>query len=320
MSDFGFAMFPRLQFIFTYSHSAFVIICPILTSPSSTTYYLSYFHAPLSSLALSMWIQSAIKHILTQGDSLLIAVLTTTHDQGIYALAANYGSLIARMLFQPIEEASRNLFAKLLSKQKGKSRVETENLTSAANILGVIMKLYMLLSVFAAALGPPFAPIALKLVAGSRWAEGDAGAVLASYCYYIPLLAINGVTEAFVQSVATERELAKQSAWMFAFSFAFAGIGWTFLSVLGWGARGLVAANAVNMVLRILWSAWFISGYFKRNKGAGWGAGRMMPSGILVAAAVGAGAAARGVVEGGSGLVREIGMGGVLGVGLVAVW
>lgn len=60
-----------------------------------------------------MTIQSSIKYVLTQGDSLLIATLASLQDQGAYALSSNYGGLIARMLFQPIEEASRNLFAKL---------------------------------------------------------------------------------------------------------------------------------------------------------------------------------------------------------------
>lgn len=289
-----------------------------------------------------MWLQSFVKHLLTHLDSLLIAILTSPHDQGIYALAANYGSLLARMLFQPIEEASRNLFAKLLSTTAAATpssnpvtkaaRVEPENVKSAANILTIILKLYAIFSLFLLALAPPFAPLLLSILLGNRWGGSEAGAVLSAYCYYIPLLAINGVTEAFVQSVATERELAKQSAWMGLFSGIFAGTGWVFLGLLGWGAKGLVVANSVGMVLRVLWSGVFIGGYFARNspgkskmgeKGGKaenkvWSARKALPSPILVAAAVGVGAAARGVVGSGLGLVKEIGMGGVLGVGLVA--
>lgn len=288
-----------------------------------------------------MWLQSFVKHLLTHLDSLLIAILTSSHDQGIYALAANYGSLLARMLFQPIEEASRNLFAKLLSATSTSTtaaaatpssnpvtktaRVEPENVKSAANILTIILKLYAIFSLFLLALAPPFAPLLLSILLGNRWGGSEAGAVLSAYCYYIPLLAINGVTEAFVQSVATERELAKQSAWMGLFSGIFAGTGWVFLGFLGWGAKGLVVANSVGMVLRVLWSRVFIEGYFARNnpkeskmgENKVWSARKAVPSPILVAAAVGVGAAARGVVGSGLGLVKEIGMGGVLGVGLV---
>lgn len=319
----------------TYHESPHMLTLPpppwVLTS--SGTYKYTLFHTPLSTLTASMWLQSFLKHFLTHLDSLLIAILTSPHDQGIYALAANYGSLLARMLFQPIEEASRNLFAKLLSTTTPAAassadpapKVEPENVKSAVNILTTILKLYTLLSLILLALAPPFAPLLLSLLLGSRWGGGgEAGAVLSAYCYYIPLLAINGVTEAFVQSVATKRELAKQSAWMGLFSGLFAGTGWVFLGFLGWGAKGLVVANSVGMVLRVLWSIVFIGGYFARNSpptgSNSWDAGRALPSPILVAAAVGVGAAARGVVGSGgaaAGLVREIGVGAALGVGLV---
>lgn len=183
----------------------------------------------------------------------------------------------------------------------------------------MILKLYVLFSVFLLAFAPPFAPVLLEVLLGARWG-GEAGSVLGVYCYYIPLLAVNGVTEAFVQSVASERELAGQSVWMGGVSVVFAGVGWVLLGVLGWGAKGLVAANAVGMVARVGWSLWFIGGYFRRKEGGKvWSVGRVLPSPVLVAAAVGAWAAAKGVVGSGAGLVREVGTGGALGIGLVVV-
>ena len=272
-----------------------------------------------------MWLQSALKHLLTQGDSLLITYFTTNHAQGIYALSSNYGSLIARMLFQPIEESSRNLFAKLLSS----TTPSRENITSAKTTLQTLLKIYLLLSTFFISLAAPFAPFALSLIASRQWtAARDAGETLSAFCYYIPLLAINGVTEAFVQSVANERELAGQSAWMFAFSLGFAAVGWVFLRVLGWGAQGLVAANGVNMLVRILWSAGFMRGYFSRfekeeggrgKEGEGWK--EIWPSWVFLSTALGVGVLARGVVsEGGGGAVRMLASAGGLGVGLLGVW
>ncbi|KAF8459376.1 Rft protein-domain-containing protein [Terfezia claveryi] len=235
---------------------------------NESSYYMSFFYKPLSGLAFSMWMQAAIKHVLTQGDSLLIAWLATTHDQGIYSLASNYGSLVARILFQPLEESSRNLFAKLLSQTWGNddnSKSNSDSLRSVVTILQNILRLYSLLSTFFFSVGPPLAPLLLSLVAGSRWSNSAAGSVLSSFCYYIPLLAVNGITEAFVQSVASPKQLQQQSLWMFGFSVGFCLAGYVFLQELGWGAQGLVWANAVNMVLRIVWSWWFIGGYFRRN-------------------------------------------------------
>jgi len=230
------------------------------------------------------------------------------------------------MLFQPIEESSRNLFAKLLSSSP--TTPSRENITSAKTTLQTLLKLYFLLSTFFISLAAPFAPFALSLIASQQWtAARDAGETLSAFCYYIPLLAINGVTEAFVQSVANERELARQSAWMFAFSLGFAAVGWGFLRVLGWGAQGLVAANGVNMLVRILWSAVFVRGYFSRfekeemgKEGEGWK--EVLPGWVFLSMALGVGALARGIVsEGsGSGVVKMLVSAGGLGVGLLGVW
>lgn len=284
-------------------------------------YYASYIHLPHLSLAGTMWIQSSIKHILTQFDS-LISALSSIHAQGIYALASNYGSLLARMLFQPIEEASRNLFAKLLAPSPSLSPSEGQtNILAARTILHQILRFYALLSILIVSLGPPFAPLALRLVAGQRWSDSGAAEALGSYCYLLPLLATNGVTEAFIQAVATPPQLHKQSAWMVSFTVGFAGAGYVFLKILGWGAEGLVAANAVSMVLRIVWSLGFIGSWFGgRGVGGGWD--EVIPNGVTVAAAVAAGAVGRAMVgtEGEKALLRRLAeAGGVSGAVVVVV-
>ena len=55
------------------------------------------------------------KQFLTEGDKLLISHLCTIEEQGMYAVMANYGSIIARLLFQPLEESTRLMFTKLLN-------------------------------------------------------------------------------------------------------------------------------------------------------------------------------------------------------------
>ena len=111
----------------------------------------------------------------------------------MYALSANYGGLIARMLFRPIEDSSRNLFARLCSaptksttepeKTTEKDKpVPTNNISQAATILRDILRFYSIASLAAFAIGPTAAPLLLQLVAGSRWADSGAGEVLATYC------------------------------------------------------------------------------------------------------------------------------------------
>ncbi|KAI1331711.1 Rft-1-domain-containing protein [Xylariaceae sp. FL0255] len=256
---------------------------------ASGVYLLGYFYKPTIQLASSLIVQSFVKHLLTQGDTFLVSILSDTQSQGIYALANNYGSLLARLVFQPIEESSRNYFSKLLSaspsapskdeddgKSKGSGVVAKQTqspIHTARADLQALLKFYVLLSIIVVSIGPFAAPLLVQIVAGSRWSASGAGAVLARYCLYIPLLAVNGVAEAFVSSVATQSEVHVQSLWMGAFSVAFAVAGFVSLRLLGLGAAGLVYANGINMFCRILWSGAFISRYFRR-KGVefGWGA------------------------------------------------
>jgi hypothetical protein len=128
--------------------------------------------------------------------------------------------------------------------------------------LTTILHLYAIISLFAITLGPTLAPLLLSIVAGKKWSATTASDVLATYCYYIPFLAINGVTEAFVAAVATNKELYKQSVSMGIFFAIFAGSAWFFIGQLGLGGKGVVLANTVNMGLRIGWNTWFIKKFF----------------------------------------------------------
>lgn len=49
------------------------------------------FHRPTLWLAFSVTGQSLFKHVLTEGDKLVLTFLTTPYTQGIYAVVSNYG-------------------------------------------------------------------------------------------------------------------------------------------------------------------------------------------------------------------------------------
>jgi len=225
-----------------------------------------------------------MKHFLTQGDTFIITSLASSRAQGTYALASNYGGLIARLLLQPVEEVSRNHFGKTLSLVNGVPSKQV--VLKTRDELLRLLRIYVLLSVCVISAGPTIAPLLLKTITGSRWTSSGAGSVLAIYCYYIPLLAINGLTEAFVSSVATESELNRQTIWMIGFFFAFASAAFTFLRVLDLGAEGLVWANGLNMIFRIIWCTTFIQAYLKRY-GAGLERRVLIPRPMTIATGIG---------------------------------
>ena len=231
---------------------------PIASGPD---YFISRFSRPLIMRTVTLYGQNVFNQLLTYGDGYLITTFASLPSQGAYALASNYGGLLARIILQPIEESSRSLFGRLPASRTASRTKDNTILSEAKTHLATLLRLYLLLSVFATCLGPPIAPILLRIVAGSRWTHTEAPSVLATYCYYIPLLAINGILEAFVSVVATDPQITSQTFWKVAFFGAFAVTGFLVLEVLELGAMGLVIANAVTMALRIWWSWRFVQEY-----------------------------------------------------------
>ncbi|KAJ6140444.1 hypothetical protein N7470_010449 [Penicillium chermesinum] len=227
-------------------------------------YLFGLFSRQLMTVAASVFFQSLVKHLLTQGDSMMLAALSTLEDQGICSLAANYGGLLARIVFQPLEESSRNLFSMLLNPDDSGQRKRNQIRLAKVHLVDVLQA-YELLSILLFPIGPVMVPHVLHIIGGQRWASSKIGGLLSLYCYYIPFLAFNGITEAFVSSSADSREIRSQTAWMGAFSACYALAAYLFLEVGAMGAYGLVLANIVNMVVRTLWSYLFIKSYLEKQ-------------------------------------------------------
>lgn len=244
---------------------------------------MGLFSVPLLRLAATLSAQTIVKQLLGEGDHVVMAAFASLEDQGAYELAGNYGSLIARMGLQPIEEGSRGAFSRLCAgiepvdsskKDKTKEAKEKSNVAQARTILTITMRLYSVFALICVAVGPSLAPLFLRLIAGAKWSDAggsasgssssSAASVLSCYCYLIPLLAFNGILEAFVAAVATETQLRDQSFVMGVFTVGFAVASVVFLYLLDLGGPGLVFASCTAMALRIVWSyrfsqAWFTS-------------------------------------------------------------
>jgi len=65
-------------------------------------------------------------------------------------------------------------------------------LQQLAGVLSVLVREVMLLGLLAVAFGPAYCYTALRLAYSTRWSESEAPRVLAVYCGYILLLAVNG--------------------------------------------------------------------------------------------------------------------------------
>ena len=230
--------------------------------------------------------QSVVKHFLTEGDKFLVSRLSPLEDQGGYAIASNYGvfdvtsttfsdvnilisgSLVARIVFQPIEETSRLYFSKSLSSSsqketgmKGEDDNSSDSRQAASKILSSLLLLFSHLLLLLVTFGPPYLSIVTTLLLPPRFQSTSAPSILRSYVFYIPMMAFNGVLEAFFASTSTPLELKHQSRWMIVFSIFFILTAYLF-NQLGFGDSGLVYANVLNLFLRVVYCWTFARRYF----------------------------------------------------------
>ncbi|KAH9890477.1 Rft-1-domain-containing protein [Cubamyces lactineus] len=256
------------------------------------------FEPSLFRLSVAMTGQSLIKHFLTEGDKFLVSRLSPLADQGGYAVAANYGSLIARIVFQPIEETARVFFSKTLSTSGDSdtkaSAQSKDALQTAATVLLTLLLAFAHLFLLAVTFGPPYLSLAISLILPRKYLATSAPSILHVYVYYIPMMAFNGVLEAFFASAASPADLRAQSRWMLIFSGAFIGAAVGLARGLGIGDAGLVWANVANLTLRAAYAWTFVRRFFRERNAAdlvGWR--RAVPPLPVLAAFAAAGAIVR---------------------------
>lgn len=227
-----------------------------------------YFQQEILNHFKKVYFQMCFKHLLTEGDKLIINSLCSIEEQGIYSLLSNYGSLITRILFQPIEETTRLFLTKLFSSNSGSTNQKNfsrHTLTLSFNVVSNIIMFYLYLSILILIFGPINSSYMLRFLIGSKWSSTTILETIRTYCCYLPLLSLNGILEAFFQSVANGDEILRQSYMMMLLSGIFLSNCYLFIKLFKLSLEGLILANGFNMVLRILYCTVFISNFYKKK-------------------------------------------------------
>lgn len=219
-----------------------ILPCKVQVSVGTQPFYLQ---ADILQYFKKVYLQLCFKHLLTEGDKLIINSMCSVEEQGIYSLLSNYGSLLTRLLFAPIEESLRLFLARLLSVKSSK------NIQLSMEVLINLTKFYLYLSVMILVFGPVNSPFLLKFLIGSKWSSTSVLDTIRVYCLYLPFLSVNGIFEAFFQSVASGEDILRHSYFMIAFSGTFLLSCWIFISHYKMSLEGLIFSNIINMILRI---------------------------------------------------------------------
>ena len=204
-------------------------------------------------------LQGLFKHGLTEGDRILLVLMVSEgYDKGLYALASAYGSMTARLLFQPLEENARLLWSKLVVAERNNDKKQQllQSYTS-------LVKLVLYVGLIFAALGSNYTDILLQILGGSS--RRPAAPVLSAFCVYTLAMALNGMTEAFWYAAAVSREQVARLSMVHFVIGAVAYAGLAPLLVAQHGTVGLVVANVLAMLLRSLYALHFAAEYFQQG-------------------------------------------------------
>ncbi|XP_045663305.1 protein RFT1 homolog isoform X1 [Ursus americanus] len=239
-------------------------------------------------LTWSFFKQSFLKQILTEGERYVMTFLNVLNfgDQGVYDRVNNLGSLVARLIFQPIEESFYVFFAKVLERGKDATLQKQEDVAVAAAVLESLLKLALLTGLTITIFGFAYSQLALDIYGGAMLSSGSGPVLLRSYCLYVLLLAINGVTECFTFAAMSKEEVDRYNFTMLALSSSFLVL--SYLLTRWCGSVGFILANCFNMGIRIAQSLRFIRRYYGRSPHRPL-AGLHLPPALLGAFALSAG-------------------------------
>ena len=205
-------------------------------------------------LAWSLTRQTFFKYFLSQGDMFIIGYFSANlRDQGVYTVVSNYGSLVLRILMQPIEEASLQYFSR---ETNDKDMIIYFNfMLKTMTYLGLIFVCYASF----------FTDPVISILLGNKWTiERTASNALSAYCYLVAGAGVSGFIESLVHVIIDEKWMSWQRRVSIISSLIYCGFAVTMIKIKG--SVGLILAGFINFMVRFLTNAFIIQKYSEKRK------------------------------------------------------
>jgi len=207
--------------------------------------------------AITTMCSSILKHLLTEADKIVLYISQSSYDQGIFAMANNYGSLVARIIFLPIEDSAKVFFSRLaVDRQAGDE-------DRASYILGQLLRFVALLGIIFPLFGPFYVQVMVQYIIGKSWQSREFIGTLQAFCFYLFSLALNGVSEAFVHAVAPVTSFARINVGLVVSTIIYVLVAVPMVHLVG--TSGVVIAGTCSMLVRIASSFLYIQSHFSSS-------------------------------------------------------
>lgn len=212
----------------------------------------------LMRLCLALTRQNFFKYFLAQGDLFIISSFSSLKDQGVYSVISNYGSLVLRLVMQPIEEASLQYFSRELN-------VENPDYKRIYTYFNSWLKTMIYLALIFICFGSFFTDPVISFLLGSKWTnDSKAADALSAYCWLVGSAGISGFLESFLNAVINEKEMQIQQKLSLISSMIYC---LTSIGLIMWkGSIGLIVASSINFGIRAGCNAFLIKIYRNRDK------------------------------------------------------
>jgi oligosaccharide translocation protein RFT1 len=217
------------------------------------------------SLWRSLFFDSLLRIVLTEGEKFFLLAFGTMTSQGIYDMVMNLGSLVVRVIFRVWEDNCHSAWAQLHAQK---------DVEKSLALLRRMIKISLLLGCAFFLFGPPLSRLLLHVLYGARWTSNEAVEALQQFCLLVPLMGMNGLMEAYIRATGTPWDL--QLAWvsMICSSVLYTGTCYYTLAVAKYdGASALINANLLITFIRLLLSVGVITNstsVIASNKGTPW--------------------------------------------------